>query len=177
MNNNKTQCQPVTGYENEYLISSTGEVKSIAKTHLKGGKKCRVPERTISTRIDKFTGYPSVKLVKNGKSCTHHIHRLLAEAFLPRIAGKDIVNHINGDKLDHSLDNLEWCTYSENMKHAIKLGLCKVLTNAKHVVDTCSGQQFNSILEAARASNIHYKRVQRMLYGKITNDTCLQLAA
>ena len=51
------------------------------------------------------------------------IHRLVAEAFLPRVQGKKFVNHKDGNKLNNRADNLEWCTSSENAAHAVKMGL------------------------------------------------------
>ena len=51
----------------------------------------------------------------------------MALTFISRDEGKDFVNHINGNKKDNSSKNLEWCSYSENAKHAIKSGLKKSL--------------------------------------------------
>ncbi len=64
-------------------------------------------------------GYLRVELAGRKYS----IHRLLAEAFIPNPEGKSQVNHINGDKADNRLENLEWVTQSENMLHAYKAGL------------------------------------------------------
>ena len=55
------------------------------------------------------------------KTCT--VHRVIANAFLPKIEGKDFVNHIDGDKTNNKVSNLEWCTREENIRHAYKLGL------------------------------------------------------
>jgi hypothetical protein len=177
MVNDNLKWVPVRGYENEYLISNTGIVKSISKTHLRNGKKFPVNEVELTTRIDKMTGYWSVKLSKDGKCCTHHIHRLLAEAFIPQLAGKIIINHINGNKLDNRIENLEWCTYSENRIHAVKAGLCVTKPRPRRVVDTCTGNKYESIKAAACSVNIHYKKCQNMLYGKVKNTTCLKFAA
>ena len=57
----------------------------------------------------------------DGKSRT--VHRVIARAFIKQPAGKDFVNHIDGNKLNNSANNLEWCTRSENMKHAYSHGL------------------------------------------------------
>ena len=60
---------------------------------------------------------------QNKKKKTHTIHSLLAEAFIPKVDGKKRINHINGDKTDNSIKNLEWCTQKENMEHARNTGL------------------------------------------------------
>ena len=57
----------------------------------------------------------------DGKSRT--VHRVIALAFIPKIEGKDFINHKDGNKQNNSVDNLEWCTRSENMKHAYKHNL------------------------------------------------------
>lgn len=64
------------------------------------------------------TGYIRVNLYNKGKKKRYFIHRLVAEAFLPKIQGKDFVNHKDGNKRNNELGNLEWCNASENMKHS-----------------------------------------------------------
>ena len=66
------------------------------------------------------TGYIRVNLYNKGKKKRYFIHRLVAEAFLPKIQGKDFVNHKDGNKQNNELGNLEWCNRSENMKHYYK---------------------------------------------------------
>lgn len=68
-------------------------------------------------------GYRYVLLCKEGKSKIFRVHRLVANAFILNLENKPYINHINGDKTDNRLDNLEWCTQSENIKHAIRIGL------------------------------------------------------
>lgn len=70
-------------------------------------------------------GYANITLIKNGNKFKTVIHRLVAKAFIPNPENKPEVNHINGNKRDNRLDNLEWCTSSENRKHAFKIGLAK----------------------------------------------------
>lgn len=62
-------------------------------------------------------GYFTVDLYKNNKRKTMLVHRLLASAFIPRVEGKNNINHKNGVRSDNTLDNLEWCTQQENIKH------------------------------------------------------------
>lgn len=63
---------------------------------------------------------------------TQTIHRVIAKAFLPQETGKVFVNHKNGDKQDNRVENLEWCTRSENVKHAYDNGLIKPKTGSNN---------------------------------------------
>ena len=80
-------------------------------------------ERTVlKPRVD-IDGYKTVGLYADGKVKRFKVHRLVTEAFLPKEDGKDCVNHRDGNKWNNSIDNLEWCTRSENSKHACENGL------------------------------------------------------
>lgn len=68
------------------------------------------------------TGYPMVTLWDGKKSHGRTLHRLVAEAYLPKIDGKPHVNHKDSDRKNPRLENLEWCTRSENMKHGLASG-------------------------------------------------------
>ena len=101
---------PVTGYEDSYLITLEGKIIS-NKTN-----------KPLATSLSN-AGYLQVALWKNNKGSTKHVHRLIAEHFLPRLDGKDFVNHKDGNKLNNHVDNLEWVTKSENAIHALETGL------------------------------------------------------
>lgn len=79
-------------------------------------------ERLLSTHVAR-SGYPAVGLKNDGRTVVHTVHRLLALCFLPNTENKPQVNHIDGDKLNNALQNLEWCTDSENKRHAYSLGI------------------------------------------------------
>lgn len=100
----------IKGFE-KYEISNLGRVRRLYKQ----GYKYRKP---VSQN-----GYNHVTLSKNGAWSKFQIHRLVAELFIPNPKNKPCVNHINGIKTDNRVENLEWCTYSENEKHSFdKLG-------------------------------------------------------
>lgn len=67
--------------------------------------------------------YPILEYYVNGKRYRKYIHRILAELFIPKLAGKDFINHIDGNKGNHTLSNLEWCSHRENLEHASMTGL------------------------------------------------------
>ena len=68
-------------------------------------------------------GYLTIDVRKYGVRIYPVIHRLVAKAFIPNPYGKPEVNHINGDKTDNRVENLEWVTHSENKLHAFRIGL------------------------------------------------------
>lgn len=102
-------------YDNKYLISNKGRVKSL---YDKNGKK---REHILKPR--KKAIYLYVNLYKNSKCKTKKIHRLVAKTFIPNPKNLPCVNHIDGDKHNNKVENLEWCTYSENTNKAIETGL------------------------------------------------------
>ena len=103
--------KPVLNYP-KYHISNKGRVLSLWKR--KG--------KPIILKPSYPAGYPAVKLVQNKKVVCRHIHRLVLEAFVGPADGK-ITNHKDGDKRNNNLENLEWCTYKENLHHAMEMGL------------------------------------------------------
>lgn len=106
----------IKGYEGQYQISNFGRVKSLERYDRLNRfikEKFLVPRKHNN-------GYLRVCL---SHSVDKYIHRLVAEAFIPNPENKLEVNHIDGNKLNNNISNLEWCTRSENNKHAFKIGL------------------------------------------------------
>lgn len=89
----------------------------------------RQKSRVIKPNVSK-NGYLTVALSKEGESRTTYVHRLIAKNYLPYKEGRDFVNHINGIKQDNRIENIEWCTNAENVKHAWKNGLCQATTRS-----------------------------------------------
>jgi hypothetical protein len=125
----------VVGFENQYEISNIGNLRSIDRLvdHYRGGK--RLYKGTIKNSRLNDKGYFRCNLKNNGKRFDFTVHRLVAEAFLDKPIGKDIINHINGIKTDNRVENLEWCTQSENIVHAVKERLIKTKLTDKEALE------------------------------------------
>lgn len=105
----------IPDYEGLYMVSNLGRVKSLSKYHHKR-------EQILKNKLTK-DGYYETTLFKNGKAKYIRTHRLVAFAFIPNTFNKEQINHIDGNKLNNCVENLEWCTLQENKDHAIRTGL------------------------------------------------------
>jgi len=115
---------PITGFEDSYAVSDTGVVKSIARYVLgRDGVYYPRPSRILSARPNKRLKYPQVSLWKDSKQYTKYVHRLVAIAWIPNPLNLPEVNHIDGDRLNNQVSNLEWCTRQGNAIHAVRTGL------------------------------------------------------
>lgn len=112
----------IPGYEGLYKVSNLGKIKSLSRFR-KGNNGARVPVKEIILKqaVNKL-GYAVVSLSKNGKRPQFRVHRLVAFAFLDNPRELPQINHIDGDKLNNKLSNLEWVTPKENTKHAKSIG-------------------------------------------------------
>lgn len=110
--------EDLKGYEDSYQISDFGRI--FTKRRLIGNQilygKELVPQLTDD-------GYLKVTLSRNGESKKFYLHRLVAIQFIENLSNLPQVNHIDGNKLNNSVTNLEWCTKSENQNHAVRTGL------------------------------------------------------
>ena len=108
MSKRRERWRWVPGYEGRYAVSDCGDVLSAPHGSIDG---C-ILKRRVSNN-----GYLSVSLFYDGTYRNELVHRLVAKAFIPNPDGKPQVNHINGDRQDNRVENLEWATASENIKH------------------------------------------------------------
>lgn len=109
----------IKGYEGLYQVSNLGRVKSLPRN-----TKNQYKNGIIKKNIILKNGYYFINLYNNG-SKLFTIHKLVAQAFIPNLKNKPCINHIDGNKQNNCVDNLEWCTYSENELHAFNKNLKK----------------------------------------------------
>ena len=107
----------VVGYEGHFMVSENGKVKSLNRICIRrDGNKFNVREKNLIPFISNV-GYTRVALHNNGKQVKYSVHRLVAEAFIPKEIGRDFVNHIDGNRLNNHYSNLEWVSMIENNCH------------------------------------------------------------
>jgi hypothetical protein len=150
----------IKGYEGFFMVSSFGNVKSCERDVWNGKGYYRKQEIILKQRKNK-KGYLIVDLSFNNRTNKKIalVHRLVAGAFIENKYNYPQINHINGIKTDNRFENLEWCTNSQNQKHAWSMGLQKVSgkagkpkkkvlqidINTKEII-----KKYNSIAEAAK---------------------------
>ncbi len=112
---------PIKDFEG-YFITKQGKVYSnLGRGNRDKSKRTSLYE--VRPRLGK-TGYLRVYMRQNStnKRVDRYVHRLVAEHFLPKVEGKNYVNHIDSDRSNNDVINLEWCTIKENNKHAMDYG-------------------------------------------------------
>lgn len=145
-------------YEGLFQVSNKGRVKSLKRKVRRGYKYelKTVPEKIRSLSIDKH-GYYHLALSKNNKRKNYFLHRLVAMVFIPNPENYPVINHIDGNKKNCCVENLEWVTISENAKHAYRAGLkkpsggaTKYRPVAQYTIDGKFLKKYKSIAEAMK---------------------------
>ena len=133
------EWKPIEEYEGIYEVSDSGIIYSAHRITSDG--------KELTGKVIKGGCYPNgykfVCLRKNGRNKNVMVHRLVAEAFIPNPNNLPCVNHKDGNKQNNCAENLEWCTQSYNLKHAVEIGLvenqCKIRRKV-FVTDTLWGK-------------------------------------
>ncbi len=165
----------IKGYEGLYQVSSLGNVRKLKERVDKGRCHRNLNEKLLKP-IETYNGYLRVELRKNNNKKRIRIHRLVAETFIPNPENKSEVNHIDGNKHNNKVSNLEWNTRLENQRHAWATGLRKaqrVSENTKNAIrETIKKKkvnqydlngnfikQYESVREAGRQNNMNHQRI------------------
>lgn len=140
-----------------YEVSTLGRIRN------------KATGKILKPLLDK--GYHRVNIYEAGKMYRRSVHRLVLSAFIPNEDAKTKcqVNHKDGNKTNNHLENLEWCTCSENVRHAIKNGLQKVFGRQKKVLQIDKEgnvvARYRSAREAERMTGIKESRISSVCTG------------
>jgi hypothetical protein len=167
----------IKGYEGIYQISNLGRVKSLARIYKRGISDSYCQSEKIMAIKDNGKGYKLIILKTNNIQKNYYIHRLVAAAFIDEIPYKMEVNHLDGNKSNNKLSNLEILTRSDNQKHSYsvlgrKKGAFKGMNaggkngNASALCIIDYGLIFETIIEAANFLNIGYSCLKAQLTGQ-----------
>ena len=145
----------VKGFEGFYKVSNLGRVKGLERV---SSDKRFLPERILATSL--YNGYFMAKLCVNGKSKRMLVHRLVATAFIPNPHNFPHINHIDENKTNNIVDNLEWCTPRYNSNYGTGKARAReayILNNSKEIyqfdLDGNFVNSYRSISEASDATN------------------------
>ena len=173
MNNIQEVWKDINGYEGIYLISNLGRVKILPRIKInKGG--CIISKEKFLKIWKSGDGYSGVALYSD-KQKKYLLHRLLATAFILNPDNNPCINHINGIKNDNRLDNLEWCTVSENTQHSFDTGLQKPAIGETNAMSKLTEKQVLEIKqrlnsgESCNSISILYN-ISRMAVSHIKNN-------
>lgn len=155
----------IEGYEGLYQVSNYGRVKSLNYN--------RTGKEKILKSYSNTDGYLSVDLRKEGKRKSCKVHRLVAQAFIENPNNYEEVNHIDEDKTNNYITNLEWCTHFYNMNYGTRTDRAKdkqKIAQCKKVLCITTNTIYNSIKEASQILNISSSNICYCCNGK--RKTC-----
>jgi len=158
------QWKEIQGYNGRYFISSNGQIKNKYGEILKPWIR---------------NGYYTIGLMVNKKRTNYYVHRLVAEYFLSNPdKQRNFVNHLDGDKLNNNVSNLEWCTRQENAQHAYETGLLVptvenlVRFDRKPVIRIEDGKWFSGVTEAANQMGVCEAAMSKCLNKGLSATCC-----
>lgn len=163
----------IPDYEGYYQVSNFGNFRSLKRLIKYKSYGIRLyPAKNLLTETTK-DNYQRIVLMKDGIKHRFMAHILVAKTFIPNPDNKPEVNHIDGNKSNNVVSNLEWVTASENTLHAIRIGLCNpyinIPSNSKAVKCLDTQEIFKSIHKAAIWLGVNTTSLSRSIKG---NRSC-----
>lgn len=152
----------IEGYEGYYQVSNYGNIKSLSRIIYSEKRSNYKTKEKVLRQSNTTTGYKKVELVKEGIKKSYKVHRLVATAFIPNPENKPEVNHIDGNKINNYIENLEWVTSSENSIHAYETGLNpkKIDLDEKEIIkEYNNGTSKEEIAKLFNVSNVVIARI------------------
>lgn len=154
--NKKEVWKDIVGYEGLYKVSSKGQIYSVKR------------KRKMNLTTNK-NGYKHVKLYTKGKYKTISIHRLVAKTFLENPENHPVVNHLDEDKLNNNVENLEWCTQKQNVNHgtgrqrraeAVKMQVEQYTLDFQYI------KTYKSAIDIQKELGFHQSAISRVCRGE-----------
>lgn len=141
----------VKGYEGLYQVSNLGRIKSLDRHFIRSNNKSFTYKGKILKGSLDTKGYIQIELKGNGQRDIRALHRLIAIAFIPNPENKPQIDHLDGNKTNNKVTNLEWVTCRENIRRAWRNGLNKPTFGERHGNAKLTDEQ-------AMFIKTHYKR-------------------
>lgn len=165
----------IEDYKGLYQVSNLGRIRSLDRYVRNGTSNKNIKKGKILKPCTTKDGYLQLNLIKDKKKKVSTVHRLVAKAFIENSSNKPCVNHIDGDKQNNNVENLEWVTYSENTIHALKTGLVKKTKGKNHykravnqyTTDGKFIRRWDSIKSIKDEWNLRHIKVSSCCRGKI----------
>lgn len=152
----------IFGFEGLYQVSNLGHVRSLTRTveQMNRGGMCKTtyPSKMLRPTTTP-NGYKQVRLSKNNKQIHKNVHRLVAETFIPNPNSLPQVNHIDSNKSNNMVSNLEWVNNSGNQKHAFKFGFQSALKGEDAPWSKLTEKQVLEIREKYKSGTYTYQRL------------------
>ena len=166
----------IENFEGLYQVSNLGRVKSVDRIvrviDIKSNREYdrHFPESIKATNLD-TKGYVMVTLKKDGKTSRHRIHRLVAKAFIPNINNLPQVNHIDENKENNCVSNLEWCTNDYNGTYGTRISRISEKRRGKSTHNSVKvkvfGVVYDSLSKAGKAIGVSGDTIKRRIKNNI----------
>ena len=164
------EWRDIKGHEGRYQVSSFGRIRSLDRITKKSDGVIQHSKGKVLSLHKSTTGYLQTR-IEGGKHIV--VHRAVAEAFLPRTEGLDIVNHKSGVRTENNVDNLEWTSFSGNILHGVHITKnikSQLLHPMRKVVCVETGEIFDSIATAARRKGICAQNIWHVCQGHFSRS-------